>query len=197
MKRPKKIEPAQQKKASLLQRCLHGYNTLFDLIAALGAIFAAAILIFMTLMICYSVIMRYFFRMPLGWSNEIAEYALLYITFLGATWLLKKDGHVRVDLLLNSVGEVWRALLNAWTSLLAIAICLLITYHGTLSTIEHYQRGIPVIQSLVIAKYLLLLIIPVGTFMLLLQFINDFVFYATQFILQLKQKLSIKQEAKP
>jgi TRAP-type C4-dicarboxylate transport system permease small subunit len=102
-----------------------------------------------------------------------------------------------VDILLNSVGEAWRALLNAWSSLLAIAICLLITYHGILSTIEHFQRGIPVIQSLVIAKYLLLWIIPFGTFLLLLQFINDFVFYTTQFILQLKQKLSIKQGAKP
>lgn len=171
-----------------LQKITRSFNTLFDLITDLGAVLAAILLILMTVMICYSVVMRYYFGMPAGWSNEITEYALLYITFLGATWLLRKDGHVRVDLLVNNLDEPWRIMLNMWTALLSILVCILITYHGTLSTLDHYHRGIPVIKSLSIAKYLLLWVIPAGMFLLLIQFIRDFVVMVGQLFTLIRGK---------
>ncbi len=184
----KQMETTLISKTTFLQGVMGRLNKLFDFITDLNAALAAILLILMTLMICYSVVMRYYFNMPAGWSNEVTEYILLYITFLGATWLLKRDGHVRVDLLLNNMGKTARSLLNIWTTLLAIGICALIIYHGTLSTIDHFHRGIPVIKSLSIAKYLLIWIIPAGMFLLLIQFIRDLFFHTGQFFISIRKK---------
>lgn len=180
-------------RAGSLYKLMRVLNKAFTFLTDLGAVLATIILIMMTLMICYSVIMRYYFGMPAGWSNELAEYALLYITFFGATWLLKRDGHVRVDVLLNYISDRGRTILNFWTTLLAVAICAFITYHGTLSTIDHFQRGIPVIKSLAVAKYLLLWVIPAGMFMLTLQFVRDFIVQARQLLGLIKGKTAQEQ----
>ena len=44
------------------------------------------------------VFLRTFFNRPQEWVMELSEYALLYITFLSAAFVLKKEGHIVVDL---------------------------------------------------------------------------------------------------
>jgi len=148
-------------------------SSIFDRLLKILAVIAGCIIVIMTVMICASVIMRYFFRMPLGWSIEISEYMLFFIAFLGAAWLLKNDGHVKIDLLTNNLPLLPQIFFKIWTSFLSAFICLVITYYGTISTIDHFHRGIPVIQALAIPKYLLLWVIPVGTLLLLIQSIRD------------------------
>ena len=52
---------------------------------------SAATLIFvaMMLVVCAEVLLRYGFNSPISWVVEISEYALLWITFLGAAWVLR------------------------------------------------------------------------------------------------------------
>ena len=59
------------------------------------------ILIFISLTILTEVVLRTFFSRPITGTVEINGYALVYVTFLGAAWLLREGGHVKMDLVLT------------------------------------------------------------------------------------------------
>ena len=136
------------------------------------AAIAGLLLVFMMFSICYEVVLRYFLFSPLTWVTEISEYILLYATFLGAPWVLKKDAHVKVDIVLARLGFKTRVIVNLVTSLISIGVCLVLVWFGTQMSLDLYQRGIPVIKSLSVPKFLLVGIIPFGGLFLAVQFIR-------------------------
>lgn len=100
---------------SVLDRWL---TRLEDTFAALGV----AALLFVIVSVCLEIVLRTFFAMPQIWVMEFSEYALLYITFLSTSWLLRIDGHVSVDMLTNALSHDWKRRL----ALVSAAIGLLV-----------------------------------------------------------------------
>ena len=148
----------------MLDRCLEVLN---GVMAAIGAL----CVIFMMLAISYAVILRYLWGQPVAWVVEISSYLMLYITFLGTAWLLRKDGHVEVDLFLGNVKPRVRAGFKAITYLGGAVVGFVLFWKGLLVTIDSYQRGVTVIGILNTPQFLLVGIIPVGGALLLLEFI--------------------------
>lgn len=133
------------------------------------------LLLFLMLITCYEVVMRYLFRSPSGWVVEVCEYMLLYITFFGTTWLLKHDRHVRVDILVALFKPKLRRILGLVTCLMGATSCSFLVVYGTLNTFEHFQNGTLVIQTLNTPKWTLVAVIPLGSFLLVIQFLRQFV----------------------
>ncbi len=145
------------------------YDRLIDLLAYL----AVALIVVAWLSVVTEVFMRYFLRRPQVWVIEIAEYILLAITFLGAAWLLKKEGHVTIDMLPNSLSPKNRALLTAVTSVLGAMVCLAIAWWGAGVTWALFQRGAYDVESMLrLPKAPLLGTIPIGSFLLFIQFLR-------------------------
>ncbi len=125
----------------------------------------------MMLAIVYSVVTRFFFNKPQPAIIELSGYMLLYITFLGAPWLLRRDGHVRVDLLLDFLKPPARARLLGVTAVLGTIVSLIIFWWGLVITIDLARRNVLVTNILETPQWLLMLIIPVGGFFLTVEFI--------------------------
>ena len=155
-------------------RLLKKLNSTIDRFVDGMAWIAGILLLFMIFSICCEVLMRYFFNKPLTWTVEITEYILLYITFLGAPWLLKEEGHVRVDVLLSRLRLHTQMILNIITSILGALICFTLFCFGVQSTLDHFIRKVPVIKALEVPKFILLAIIPFGCFFLAIQFLRQF-----------------------
>jgi len=102
----------------------------------------------------------------------MSENSLLFILFLGAGWLLAKEGHVKVDVLLSQLNPKGQALVNAITSILGAIICLVIVWYGIQCTWDHFQRGVLAHTALELPVAPILAIIPVGSFMLFIQFLR-------------------------
>lgn len=136
------------------------------------AVLAGLLLLFMMFSICYEVIFRFFLFNPPCWVTEISEYILLYTTYLGATWVLRQDGHVKVDILLSRMGDRHQEIMNILNSLLCSVTNLVLVWYGGAVTLEYFRKGIPVIKSLSVPKYILLVVIPLGSLMLSIQFIR-------------------------
>jgi TRAP-type C4-dicarboxylate transport system permease small subunit len=132
---------------------------------------AAAMIVFMMLAIAYAVAMRYLFDAPVPWVVEISSYLMLYITFLGAAWLLHQDGHVEVDLFLSHAGPRTTAASKAVTSLFGAVVGFVLTWNGALVTVDHFQRGATAFGVLNTPQWLLVGIIPIGGALLLLEFL--------------------------
>lgn len=136
------------------------------------AILAGVILVSLMLVVTYDIAVRYFLGRPLIWTVEITGYALLYVTFLAAAWLLSKDGHVRMDLLINRLNPGAQAMLNTITSVIGAIICLIIAWFGVKVTWGTFQMGYLMSSELRPPQFLILLIIPVGSFLLFIQFLR-------------------------
>lgn len=130
------------------------------------------ILLFLMLSVCADVILRYFFNRPQAWIAEISEYLLLYITFLGAAWVLKNEGHVIVDILVCRLTSKTRATFGIISSVIGTFVCLVVFWFGTIETLDLFRRGVPNPSVLEFPKAPLVAIIPFGTFFFMIQFIR-------------------------
>jgi TRAP-type C4-dicarboxylate transport system permease small subunit len=135
--------------------------------AGIGAI----MVIFMMLAISYSVMMRYLFNQPTAWIVEISSYLMLYITFLGTAWLLRRDGHVEIDLFTAMMKPRTKAKLKAILSIGGAAVGFILTWKGALITIDYFKRGVMAMDILNTPQFLLMAIIPIGGFLLMVEFI--------------------------
>lgn len=123
------------------------------------------------LLINFDLFMRFAFRAPIAGLTEVTEIFLLYMTFLGAAWLYKDDGHVVVDIVLyNLVSKsLAKKILILQNHIIVGIISGILVYYGSLTTFDHFMRGAynPTILETPIA--LAIAIIPIGSFILLLE----------------------------
>lgn len=154
-------------------KLLEKARTVFDRITDSLASVAGAIVLGIMLIMCYEVIMRYFFRNAPPWAIEVTEYGLFLLAFLGAAWLLKLGRHIRVDVVVNLLGIKSQTLLGIVTCILGAIICLVITGFGVDATLDYFHRNVMMERVLIFPKYTLLLFIPLGCFLLSVQFLRE------------------------
>jgi C4-dicarboxylate transporter DctQ subunit len=144
----------------------------FDKIISFFAFIAGILLCFILLSVCLEVLMRYFLNSPLQWVIELTEYSLLYITFLGTAWLLKSEGHITVDIITIQLSPKTQARLKIFSSLIGIFVSLCLIWYGFEVSWSNYKDGIYNITLLEFPRAPILAIIPIGSLLLLLQFIR-------------------------
>jgi len=128
-----------------------------------GLAFLAGILFtFLMFIVVTEVISRTFLNRPIMWVLETSEYIMLCGTFLAAAWLLKREGHVRLDIVLSRLKPRDRAILNIVNSIMLIIVCLLLVWFGTETTVDHFQRGIMEVRQYETPKFILLAVIPLA-----------------------------------
>lgn len=144
------------------------FDFAIDKMARLGDV----ILIFLMLSVCADVILRYFFNRPQAWIAEISEYLLLYITFLGAAWVLKNEGHVTVDVLVTLASPKTRAVFGVISSVIGAFVFLVVFWFGTQETLDLFKRGVHNPSVLEFPKAPLVAIIPFGSLFFMIQFLR-------------------------
>jgi len=147
-------------------------STIFDRTIEVLAVFARVLVVCVMLVVCADVVMRYFFNSPMFWVLESTQFALVFITFLGATWVLKNDGHVRMDIVINRFSPRTQDRINIVTSILCALVCLVVTWYGVKVGWDYIQINYLYPGSLVIPAYLLEAVIPIGGFLLFIQFLR-------------------------
>lgn len=118
------------------------------------------------------VIIRYFFSINLSWAVELNGYIMLYIAFLVASWILKDDGHVEIDIIVSRISNENRRKFKLLTSVLAIVITLILFWYSLAAVIDNFQRGVIISNVMDTPKYIPLLSIPIGSLMLFLRYIH-------------------------
>jgi len=151
-----------------------GGGNLFERIMGALAFMAGVLLLLVALFVCYAVITRYLGFKPPVWVLQFTEYALLWITFLGAAWLLKKNGHIRIDTLVSRLKPNGLRKVEIIDNFLGFIVSGIIFWFGTLHTIDCYQRAILDVKGVSVPKFALFLIIPLGGLTLAIQFGRDF-----------------------
>ncbi|MCE5244382.1 MAG: TRAP transporter small permease [Desulfobacteraceae bacterium] len=91
--------------------------------------FLAFLALGMSLLISVQVFSRYFLNHSLFWSEEIGRICLVWITFLGASAVYKRNGHLGLDFFVKFLPERVRFFLRLIVLVLGMAFfCILVRY---------------------------------------------------------------------
>ena len=147
---------------------------LLDKISAAFAVAGAILLLFVSFSIGYSIFTRKLGLPSPIWIVQINEYSLLWITFLGTAWLLANDKHVSIRLLTDFLDARSNRILALIHDAVGAVLSAIFCWYGTITTYDHLVRNVIDIQAIEVKKGLVLMIIPIGFFLLCLQFIKKF-----------------------
>lgn len=145
---------------------------IFDRVGDSMAWLACVFIILIMLAVSIDVILRYFIGGAIVGVLEISEYILLYLTFLGTTWLLKREGHVIIDFLVTQLKPKNQAWLLIVTSIIGAVLTLTLTWYGVLVTLDAFHRDVCAIGVLRLPVAPVIAIIPIGSFLLCIQFLR-------------------------
>ena len=80
------------------------------------------------LIVIYEVVMRYLIKRPTTWVNDISEILLVYCTFLGAAWVLRVGGHIKVDIVVTLMRQRRQMMMGIVQDILSLFFCVVFTW---------------------------------------------------------------------
>jgi len=135
---------------------------LYDLLVVALAVVAGAILPTFMLIIVYQVIWRNLGIQPSAHLFTFTEYGLLFITMLGAPWLVRERGHVYIEIVTAWLPERLRVLVSRIVSGLCVVISLVLAVKGTDIALQNFGSGEMDVRSLYFPRWILISVIPLG-----------------------------------
>ena len=145
----------------------------FDGIINSLAVFAAALCVLLMLGVSINVVLRYFFSKPLLGTETVSEFFLLWLTFLGTAWVLKRGKHVRIDIAVNRLNPKTQTVLNLILSIIGAVIFFFIVWYGAIACWDYVQRGVWLEMILRPPKGIAWSAVPIGSFILAIQFLRN------------------------
>lgn len=107
------------------------------------------------------------------WLIDVVEYALLVITFLGAPWVLRRGGHVSVDIVLMAFPVRVRQAIRRIMAVVAALICAVMACVGIVTAAEAYTRGTLIFKSLIFPEWWILMPMPVCMILCCVEFLRQ------------------------
>jgi TRAP-type C4-dicarboxylate transport system permease small subunit len=134
---------------------------------------AVAVLAGCGVLICIDVALRYVFNRPILGGIEIIEYALVYITFLGASWAVPRGAHIDIDVCVQAMPKFWQRICVLLSNLISLGVAVVLMVFGASVTWTAYMRGAFKPTVLEIPTWIVLLIIPIGSALLAARFLRE------------------------
>ncbi len=153
---------------SVRQRIVSVFDRILDIFFYISTIVLGAV----AAIVLADIILRTFFGRPVEGTIELTGYGLVYITFLGAAWLLRDEGHVIVDLVIHQVDPRTQRILHIIASMLGTIMCLILTWYSARATWYAFATGYRGVAELEMPLFPLLITIPIGIFLLSIQFMR-------------------------
>jgi TRAP-type C4-dicarboxylate transport system permease small subunit len=152
---------------------MNKFVAVFDRIITVLMWFACALVVFDMLAVTINVLLRYSINFNFVWLFEITEYSLLWMTFLGTAWILKRNQHVRVDLVVSAMSPRKKEIMGFLAAVLSSILLAGMVWYTAKLTIYDFQMNTPHVTVLEPQKWYLEIIIPIGFLLLLLQMLRN------------------------
>lgn len=131
-----------------------------------------ALMVAMTVIVFLQVVFRYVLEAPLGWSEEVARFLFVWVTFLGAANLVRLGQHVAVATFVEMFPKSIR-IASKVTGHLIVLLCSVMFFVGGVGiTIKEWIQLSPALQ---IEMGWIYLVMPVAAALMIVWVIVDLV----------------------
>ncbi|MFT6774829.1 MAG: C4-dicarboxylate transporter DctQ subunit [Paracoccaceae bacterium] len=142
----------------------------YDTVLYSMAFIAAAMLVWLMVSVIVSVTMRNLGVQPFAWLFTSAEYALLYMTMLGAPWLVREKGHVHIELVTAALPPLLRRGLSRLVALMCVATCVLLAWKGAELFTTNIARNDFDVRAYYFPRWLLTISFPISFGLMAVEF---------------------------
>lgn len=118
------------------------------------------------------VLMRNLGLGTLPWIVEVSEYSLPVATFLSAPWLLHNNQHVRIEILLTFMPRRAAQWMDQFADLIGLIASLSLVWYGLKIIMDSRSIGSLIIKTLVFPEWWLFVPVPVGSALLVIEFVR-------------------------
>lgn len=154
---------------------MQALSRLYGLLLSAMAGVAGLMLVWLGVSIVISVTMRNLGLQPFAWLFVSGEYGLFYLTMLGAPWLVRKRGHVHVELVTAMLPGPAQRLLSRAVAAACVGICLLLAWKGWDLAMQNLGRNDFDVRAYFTPKWWLTIAFPVSFGLMAVEF-SRFVF---------------------
>lgn len=145
-----------------------------------GVIAGIAILIIMILT-GYQVASRYLINVSPSWITEMVNALLIYMTFLGAPWVLKHKGHIAIDIIYNYQKRKGKLAFDFIITIIALITCIILAWYAGLNSFNSIHENILVSTTFRVPRGYIIGIIPFGCLLLIIELIRQMIENVGQF----------------
>jgi len=128
---------------------------------------SVAILAAMTVIACLEVFVRYVLRQSLPWAEELPKYLMIWLTFLGASLVTRRDAHVGFTTLIESLPPRARRWIVLVGRLLVLLFLYYVVHWGIVLALT--MGFVSVTSALQIPFFYVFLAVPIGGGLMILQ----------------------------
>lgn len=139
------------------------------------AIVAGATLVWLMISVIISVLMRNSGMQPFAWLFTSGEYGLLYITMLGAPWLVREKGHVHIELVTSALPPRLFRVVSRSVAAGCVLVCVILAWKGADLFLTNIERGDVDTRAYYYPRWLLTITFPLSFGMMAIEF-SRFVF---------------------
>jgi TRAP-type C4-dicarboxylate transport system permease small subunit len=137
--------------------------------------FLNVILAVLVIVVFLQVIFRFILGSPLAWTEELARYSLIWITFLGAAFAMSLKAHIGMEFFVNLFSLPFRKALFVIATIASLAFFLMMVIQGYDLAARSMTQLSPVLR---IPMGLIYAVIPLSGCILIVnmasQFTKDF-----------------------
>ncbi|PRY60191.1 TRAP-type C4-dicarboxylate transport system permease small subunit [Vreelandella songnenensis] len=143
-----------------------GYSLLLNGMALLAAI----MLVWLMVAVVLSVVIRNLGLQPSAWFFLSTEYAMFYLTLLGAPWLVRQKGHVHIELLTAALPLPVLNVLSRAVSLLCVVVCGVLAWKGLDLLLLNLERNDYDVRAFFVPKWMLTVVFPLSFTLMAIEF---------------------------
>ncbi|MGI6552615.1 MAG: TRAP transporter small permease [Bacillota bacterium] len=154
----------------LLKKVGSVFTKVMEFVTDIMAALSGVCIILIMLIVSLSVLLRYYFQLSVGWTTEMAEYLVFIAVMLGVPWVLRNDGHVKLDVLVGLLDAKLQRKIDLFNNFLGIVIGITLFYYGSYMVYDSYINHTKFVRILPIPRWLLLQFIPLSCFVFTYQF---------------------------
>ena len=132
----------------------------------------AGLLFMIAAIICLEVAGRAFGGASRLWVIEVSEYALLFITFLGAPYLLEKNMHVVLDLVYDRFTGKRRMFFQIFNATIGLLVCVVLTFVGIHVVLDQFDIGVREVTVMRPYSWWITASLPLGAGLMSVQFLD-------------------------
>jgi C4-dicarboxylate transporter DctQ subunit len=126
----------------------------------------------MTVTVIVQVFLRYLFSFSLSWSEEVARYLMIWVSFLGGSLALQKGLHIGVELLMVRISPERRKWISIFSKMLILTFLIFLTIGGIKITWAVRDQRSPALLFSMAYAYLSA---PVGGLLMAIQAIHSLI----------------------
>ena len=151
---------------------MHALSRLYNKLIDAMALVSAVLLVWLMAAIVTSVVIRNLGVQSPAWLFTSTEYAMFYLTLLGAPWLVREKGHVYIEIFIKPLPDAARNLLSRVVMVICAAICLVLAVKGVELVSTNIDRVDYDVRTYYFPMWMLTITYPISFSLMGLEFIR-------------------------